>query len=169
MMTDTHTAAVLRSDDINSDHRAGMAVGVGQALRINTDASIDILDLTPCDTGTFGVTIRQAIGCRLYTVTDVTAHIDMWTDDEGFPEPSDVEMVAETLNPLATLLLAEYRPIYQPYFGAALFTGRRGEHTAGLHPTQLADLRARAEALAARPERLDAFRQRIIAAAARQR
>ncbi|PJE00942.1 MAG: hypothetical protein CK429_35870 [Mycobacterium sp.] len=169
MMTNTHPSAVLRSDDINADHGPGVAVGVGQALRIGTDASIDTIDLTPSDTGTFGVTIREAIGCRLYAVTDATTHIDMWTDDEGFPDPGDVEMVAETLNPLATLLLAEYRTIYQPYFGVALFTGRRGEHTAGLDAVQLADLRARAEALAGQPERLEAFRRRVIAAAARQR
>lgn len=93
----------------------------------------------------------------------------MWTDDEGLPDFSDVEMVAATLNPLATLLLAQYRPIHQPYFGAALFTGRRDEHTAGLNPMQLADLRARAEAITARPQQLEAFRQRVIAAAARQR
>lgn len=168
-MTNTHPAAILRSDDINADHEPGVAVGVGQALRIGVDASIDTIDLTPSDTGTFGVTIREAIGCRLYTITDATEHIDMWTDDEGFPESSDVELVAETLNPLATLLLAEYRTIYQPYFGVAVFTGRRGEHVAGLDPAQLADLRARAEALAGRPEWLEALRRRVIAAASRQR
>ena len=57
---------------------------------------------------------------------------------------------------------------YQPYFGVALFTGRRGEHTAGLAPTQLADLQAPTEALAARPAHLEAFRQRVLVAAARQ-
>ena len=41
MMTNTHPSAVLRSDDINADHGPGVAVGVGQALRIGTDASID--------------------------------------------------------------------------------------------------------------------------------
>lgn len=169
MMINTQPAHVLRADDINSDHAPGVAVGVGQALRIGVDANIDVIDLTPSDTGTFGVTIRAAIGCRLYAVVDATEHIDMWTDDEGLPDFSDVEMVAGTLNPLATLLLAQYRPIHQPYFGAALFTGRRDEHTAGLNPMQLADLRARAEAITARPQQLEAFRQRVIAAAARQR
>lgn len=169
MLTNTHPAAVLRSDDITNDHRPGAAVGVGQALLIGIDASIETIDLTPCDSGTFGATIRQAIGCRLYTVTDATEHIDMWTDDESFPDFGDAELIAATLNPLATLLLAEYRSIHQPYFGAALFTGRSGEHTAGLDTAQLADLRARAELIAGRPEWIEAFRQRVNAAAARQR
>ncbi|MEU0497890.1 hypothetical protein [Mycobacterium sp. NPDC006124] len=167
MLTNTQPDALLRSDDVTNDHRPGPAVGIGKALRIGTDASIETIDLTPCDTGTFGATIRQAIGCRLYTVMDATEHIDMWTDDESFPDLGDVELVGATLNPLATLLLAEYRAIYQPYFGIALFTGRSGEHTAGLHPAHLSDLRARAEALATRPSQLEAFRRRIIAAAAR--
>ncbi|WP_099020824.1 DUF3846 domain-containing protein [Mycolicibacterium palauense] len=167
MIANTQPDALLRSDDITNDHRPGPAVGIGQALRIGTDASIETIDLTPCDTGRFGATIRQAIGCRLYTVTDATERIDMWTDDEGMPDLGDVELVAATLNPLATLLLAEYRAVYQPYFGVALFTGRSGEHTAGLHPAQLTDLRGRAEALAARPSQLEVFRRRIIAAAAR--
>jgi hypothetical protein len=169
MLTNTHPAAVLRADDITNDHRPGASVGVGQALLIGTDASIETIDLTPSDAGTFGATIRQAIGCRLYTVTDATDHIDMWTDDESFPDFGDTELIAATLNPLATLLLAQYRPIHQPYFGAALFTGHRGEHTTGLDATQLADLRTRAELIAGRPEWIEAFRQRISAAAARQR
>lgn len=169
MLTNTHPAAVLRSDDITNDHRPGAAVGVGQALLIGIDASIETIDLTPCEHGTFGATIRQAIGCRLYTVTDATEHIDMWTDDESFPDFGDAELIAATLNPLATLLLAEYRSIHQPYFGAALFTGRSGEHTAGLDTVQLADLRARAELIAGRPEWIEAFRQRVNAAAVRQR
>lgn len=169
MMPNPQPAHVLSADDINSDHAPGVAVGVGPALRIGIDASIDTVDLTPSDTGTFGVTIRAAIGCQIYAVMDATEHIDMWTDDEGFPEFSDVEMVAATLNPLATLLLAQYRPIHQPYFGVALFTGRRGEHTAGLNPMQVADLRARAETIIARPQQLQAFRQHVIAAASSQR
>jgi len=169
MFTNTHPDALLRSDDITNDHQPGPAVGVGQALRIGTEASIETIDLTPCDTGTFGATIRQAIGCRLYTVTDVTEQIDMWTDDEGMPDLDDVDLVDALLNPLATLLLAEYRVIYQPYFGVALFTGRSGEHTSGLDATQLVDLRARAEVIAARPEQLNALRQRVRRAAARQR
>lgn len=161
MLTNTHPEAVLRSDGITNDHQSGPAVGVGQALRIGTDASIETIDLTPCEEGTVGATIRQAIGCRLYAVTDVTEQIDMWTDDEGMPDRDDIDLLDTMFNPLATLLLAEYRAIHQPYFGVALFTGRSGEHTAGLAAAQLADLRARAEAIAARPEWLSALRQRV--------
>lgn len=141
---------------------------LGEALRIGVDGRIDTIDLNPADNGSCGAAIRQAIGCRLYAVTDVNAQIDMWTDDEGVPDLGDVELVGATLNPLATLLLAEHRPIHQPYFGVALFTGVDGERTVGLDAAALTRLRAAAEAIASRPAQVEAFRRRIITAVTRQ-
>lgn len=144
------------------------AVDVGQALRIDVDGSIDTIDLARAQDGSYGTAICEAIGCRRYTIVDVDAQTDMWIDDEGMPDLGDVEMVTATLNPLATLLLAEHREIYQPYFGVALFTGRDGERTTGLVAAHAMRLRTAAEAIASRPAHLEAFRQRVIAAVTRR-
>lgn len=166
MTTHTQPAPSPRTaDDTTTAQGSEAAATVGQALLVGIDGRIDTVDLTP-EGGSFGASIRRAIGCRLYAVTEVTEHIDMWTDDEGMPDLGDTELVAATLNPLATLLLAEHRAIYQPYFGAALFTGQDGERTVGLDMAQLTRLRAAVEGIASRPAQLDAFRRRVGAAVA---
>ncbi|MBY0285554.1 MAG: DUF3846 domain-containing protein [Mycobacteriaceae bacterium] len=169
MTTNTQPATSPRTAvDTTTTQGSSADAAVAQALLVGIDGRIDTVDLTP-EGGSFGASIRQAIGCRLYAITAVDEHIDMWTDDEGMPDLGDAELVEATLNPLATLLLAEHRAIYQPYFGAALFTGQDGERTVGLGATDLVRLRAAAEAIASRPSQLDAFRRRVIAAVTRQR
>ncbi|MGH3580123.1 MAG: DUF3846 domain-containing protein [Mycobacterium sp.] len=168
MTTNTQPATSPRpADDTTTTQGSPADAAVGQALLVGIDGRIDTVDLTP-EGGSFGASIRQAIGCRLYAVAEVTEHIDMWTDDEGMPDLGDAALVDATLNPLATLLLAEHRAIYQPYFGAALFTGQDGERTVGLDAADLVRLRAAAEAIASRPSQLDAFRRRVIAVVTRQ-
>lgn len=160
--------AALHDDTLLSASPDRTPSDVLKALRIDVDGQCEVIDLIHAEDGTCGALIRQALGCRRYTVIDVTDDIDMWSDDDGMPDLADVEEVNATLNPLATLLVADHRAIYQPYFGAALFTSRDAELTIGLTLEQLARLRAKADALAARPAQLAAFRQRITEAVTRQ-
>lgn len=168
MTTKTAHVSLQTGTDDTTARPDATAADVGQALRIDVDGSIDTIDLTRSQDGSYGTAMREAIGCRRYTIVDVDAQTDMWIDDEGMPDLGDVELVTATLNPLATLLLAEHRAIYQPYFGVALFTGRDGERTTGLDAAHVMRLRAAAEAIASRPAQLEAFRRRVIAAVNRR-
>jgi hypothetical protein len=145
-------------------HADESATTVQHGLRVDVDGTFDAADLEQDQNDRCGAAIRKHLGCRLFDVVAVTDEIDMWIDDEGIGDFGDVDEVNAALNPLATLLVADHRPIYQPYFGAVLFTSREGERTVGLNDEQLRTLRDKAERLAAKPRLLDALPHRVIAA-----
>ncbi|EHB48625.1 hypothetical protein MycrhDRAFT_5466 [Mycolicibacterium rhodesiae JS60] len=145
-------------------HAGESTTTVHHGLLVDVDGTFDTADLAQDQNGRFAGAIRKHLGCRMCDVVEVTDEIDMWIDDEGIADFGDVDEVNAALNPLATLLIADHRPVYQPYFGAVLFTSRDGERTVGLNDEQLRTLREKAEHLAANPRHLEALRHRVIAA-----
>ncbi|WP_327667929.1 MULTISPECIES: DUF3846 domain-containing protein [unclassified Streptomyces] len=87
----------------------------GFALLVRTDGQFRLLDWPANDDQHLKI-LYAACDCDHIDAVQITDHLTMWVDDEGMLNDS-------ALNQGATLLYALHRPLHQPYFGHALFTG----------------------------------------------
>lgn len=99
--------------------------------------------------------LREQIGCSLAEAIPLADRLDMWVDDESIAhlDLSDGAALAETLNPVATLI-ANHFGRRQPVFGVAVITGVKRESVAALDEGQLAVVELLAEMSAAAVEDL---------------
>ncbi|MCW8383979.1 DUF3846 domain-containing protein [Streptomyces justiciae] len=85
------------------------------ALVVKADGTFELIEW-PTKSGTTLHTLYKAIECDRVDVVDLTTRLSMWVDDEGMCNGSD-------LNQYASRLYGLHQPLYQPYFGTAVFTG----------------------------------------------
>jgi hypothetical protein len=82
------------------------------ALVIHPDGRVTKIDLSQ---GESLELMREAIGCRLVDVVQLTGWLDMWLDDEG--------VYTQEVNPAATVLAKSFGFVWQDYYGPVVLCG----------------------------------------------
>jgi len=84
-----------------------------KALRINTDGTYEDIELAPGLKGYY-----DAIGCQTFDMVRLSEDCDMWVDDEGLLNGSELNLMATALR--ATMHQVRYD---LPLMGNAVLTG----------------------------------------------
>jgi hypothetical protein len=96
-----HVATVTKTAPTTGDAHEDAeesARTVHHGLLVDVDGTFDTVDLAPDQNGRCGAAIRKHLGCSRYDLVAATDEIDMWIDDEGIVDLSDVDEVNAALN-----------------------------------------------------------------------